>query len=118
MYMSGFTDEAAFDEFRQGLTWEGHAEKMKPPYLCLAGECDELSPLVNTENMMKTMRCRRRLVVYQGARHSLAYVPSTQIGPNPSILVADWMEATLAGKSFPTERWLVTASGEVLKKPL
>lgn len=118
MYMSGFTDEAAFDDFRRTLTWEGHAEKMKPAYLCLAGECDELSPLQHTENMMKTMRCRRRLVVYQGARHSLAYVPSSQLGPNPALLVADWMEATLNGKSFPTERWFVTATGEVVKTPL
>jgi hypothetical protein len=118
MYMSGYSDEAAFDEFRQTLTWEGHAEKMKPPYLCLAGECDELSPLAHTEKLIEAMRCRKRLVVYQGARQSLAYVPSSQLGPNPAILVADWMDATLNGTSFPSERWFVTAAGEVLKKRL
>jgi len=39
----GFTDEAAFDDF-QTLTWEGHAEKIRVPYLCVAGERRELKP--------------------------------------------------------------------------
>jgi dienelactone hydrolase len=115
MYMSGFVDEAAFDEFRKTLTWESHSQKIRAPYLCLAGECDELSPLEHTEALMKTLRGRKRLVVYQGARHSLAYVPSAQLGPNSSTLVADWMQATLAGKSFPSERWFVKSSGEIVK---
>ena len=42
MYMSGITDEAEFDKMRQGMTWEGHADKVKVPYLCVAGEFDEL----------------------------------------------------------------------------
>jgi dienelactone hydrolase len=45
MYMSGITDEARFDELRRSMTWERHAEKIRAPYLCLAGEADELSPL-------------------------------------------------------------------------
>jgi hypothetical protein len=49
---ASFTDEAAFDEFRKTLTWEGHAEKIRCPYLCLTGEADALSPLVHTERMM------------------------------------------------------------------
>jgi alpha-beta hydrolase superfamily lysophospholipase len=117
MYMSGYTDEAAFDRFREGLTWEGHAQKIRASYLCLAGESDELSPLVHTVELMKTIRSKKRLVVYQGARHSLAYAPSTQLGPNGQIMVADWMAATLAGKSFPSERWFVKANGEVDKAP-
>jgi dienelactone hydrolase len=117
MYMSGYTDEAAFDRFREGLTWEGHAQKIRASYLCLAGESDELSPLIHTVELMKTIRSKKRLVVYQGARHSLAYAPSTQLGPNGQIMVADWMAATLAGKSFPSERWFVKANGEVDKAP-
>ncbi len=117
MYMSGYTDETSFDQFRQELTWEGHTDKIRAPYLCLAGEADELSPLHNTERLMKTIRSRKRLIVYQGSRHSLAYVPSVQLGPNPGILVADWLAATLEGKTFPSERWFVKASGEVEKKP-
>ena len=33
----------------------------------------------------------------------------------PGSTVADWMQATLAGKSFPSERWFVKSSGEVVK---
>ena len=41
MYMSGITDEDEFDKMRQGMTWEGHADKVKVPYLCVAGEFDD-----------------------------------------------------------------------------
>ena len=58
------------------------------------------------------------LVVYAGARHSLAYAPSTQLGPSNPVLVADWMLDTLNGKHFPSERWDVKASGEVVKSAL
>ncbi len=44
MWMSNFDDEAAFDEFRKTITWEGSAEKIKMPYLAMAGEADELLP--------------------------------------------------------------------------
>ena len=44
MYMSGITDEAEFDSFREKITWEGHADKIRAPYLCVAGEADELKP--------------------------------------------------------------------------
>src|SRR5262249_55896352 len=45
MWMSGYADEAEFDEFRKTLTWEGHIGRIRVPYLCVAGEADELSPL-------------------------------------------------------------------------
>jgi dipeptidyl aminopeptidase/acylaminoacyl peptidase len=63
MYMAGFTEEAAFDEFRRTLTWEGHAEKIRVPYLCVAGEAEELSPLEHTERMLARMPGPRRFVV-------------------------------------------------------
>jgi hypothetical protein len=31
------------------------------------------------------------------------------------VLIADWMLARLAGKSFPSERWYVTGAGQVNK---
>jgi Esterase FrsA-like len=117
MYMSGYTDEAAFDEFRKTLTWEGHAEKIRIPYLCVAGESDELSPLVHTERLLTTLQCPKRLVVYQDSRHSVGNVPAASLGPTPAVLVADWMNARLAGKPFASERWFVESSGRVAKTP-
>ena len=113
MYMSGYTDEAAFDEFCKTLTWEGHAEKIRVPYLCVAGEADELSPLTHTERLLATLQCPKQLVVYQDSRHSVGNVPAASLGPTPAVLVADWMHARLAGKPLVSERWFVEASGKV-----
>ena len=118
MYMSGITDETKFDEFRRGMTWEGHADRIRAPYLCVAGEWDELSPLVHTERLMKSLGGPKRLVVYQDSRHSVGNVPATNLGPFPPTLMADWMAATLAGKTFPSEKWYVEASGRIVKTAL
>ena len=118
MYMSGITDEAEFDKFRKCMTWEGHAERIRAPYHCVAGEAEELSPLEHTERLMKVLGGPKRLVVYQDSRHSVGNVPATNLGPFPPTLTADWMAATLDGRAFPSEKWYVEASGRVVKSPL
>jgi dienelactone hydrolase len=118
MYMSGITDEAKFDTMRQTMTWEGHAEKVRVPYLCVAGEFDELSPIEHTERLMKAVAGPKRLVIYQDSRHSVGNVPAANIGPFPQVLMADWMLASLNGKPFPSERWYVEAGGRIVKTPL
>ena len=115
MFMSNILDEAKFDQFRKTLTWEGHAEKIRAPYLCVAGEADELSPLEHADRLFKTLQSPKQLVVYQDSRHSVGNVPSAHLGPHPQTLVADWMLARLSGKPFASERWFVKASGEVAK---
>jgi dienelactone hydrolase len=115
MYMSGFTDEESFDAFCKTLTWEGHAGKIQMPYLCMAGEADELSPLEHTERLLKMLPGPKQLVVYQDCRHSVGNVASTNLGPTPAVLVADWMDARLAGKPFASERWYVESSGRVVR---
>jgi len=117
MYMSGITDEAEFDELRKRMTWEGHAERIRAPYLCVAGEFDELSPLEHTERLMSKLQGPKRLVVYQDSRHSVGHVPSANLGPFPPVLMADWMAATLGGASFPSEKWYVEAPGRIVKTP-
>jgi dienelactone hydrolase len=118
MYMSGISDEAAFDDFRAHMTWEGHAERIRAPYLCVAGEFDELSPLEHTDRLMQALKGPKRLVVYQDSRHSVGNVPAANLGPFPPILMADWMASTLDGKTFPSERWYVEASGRIVTAPL
>ena len=118
MYMSGITDEAKFDEFRQSMTWEGHADRIRVPYLCVAGEFDELSPLEYTDRLMKALPGPKRLVVYQDSRHSVGNVPAANLGPFPPILMADWMAASLSGQSFPSEKWYVEATGKIVKTPM
>jgi dienelactone hydrolase len=117
MYMSGYTDEAKFDEFRKTITWEGHAEKIRVPYLCVAGEAEELSPLEYSERLVRSVNGPKRMVVYQDSRHSVGNVPAANLGPFPPGLAADWMADRLAGKPFPSEHWYVTASGQINKTP-
>ncbi len=120
MYMSGYTDEEKFNAFCKTLTWEGHADHIRMPYLCVAGEADELSPLEHTERLLHTLQCPKQLVVYQDSRHSVGNVPSAHLGPHPQTLVADWMQARLHAKSgqpFTSERWYVESSGRIVKTP-
>jgi dienelactone hydrolase len=118
MYMSGFTDEDEFDAFRKSITWEGHAEKICVPYLVVAGECEELSPLEYSERLLRTVKGPKQMVVYQESRHSVGNVPSANLGPFPLILVADWMADRLAGKPLASERWFVRSNGEIDMTPL
>jgi dienelactone hydrolase len=117
MYMSGITDEDEFDEFRKKITWEGHAEKIRAPYLCIAGEAEELSPLEHSDRLMAALKGPKQMVVYQESRHSVGNVPAANLGPFPPILLADWLADRLAGKPFISERWYVTGSGEINKTP-
>jgi dipeptidyl aminopeptidase/acylaminoacyl peptidase len=118
MYMANYTDEAKFDEFRKSLTWEGRADKIRMPYFCAAGEFDELSPLENTERMLKAIPGPKRFVVYQEARHATGGVLSTNLGPYLPGLVADWIGARFLGESFPSERWFVDATGRIAKSAI
>jgi len=118
MWMSNYTDEARFDAFAKTLTWEGHAEKIRNPYLVVAGEADELSPLEHTERMVRSMTGSRQLVVYADSRHSVGGVPAANLGPFPPTYVADWLVARLDGKRFSSERWFVQPTGQVAKRAL
>ncbi len=118
MYMSGITDEDEFDRFRKSITWEGHAEKIRVPYLVVAGECEELSPLEHSERLINTVNGPKQMVVYQESRHSVGNVPAANLGPFPPILVADWMADRLAGKPFANEHWFVRSNGQIDKAPL
>jgi dienelactone hydrolase len=117
MFMSGIHDEAKFNEFMKTLTLDGIAEQVKQPYLIIAGEADELSPLEFADRQLKRMTNPRQLVVYHDSRHSVGGVPSAILGPSPGAVLAEWVAARFAGKPFTTERWYVDAVGRVTKTP-
>ncbi len=118
MYMAGKLDDAAFDAFRPTLTWEGHVDAMRVPYLCVTGEFDAYSPLPHTERLFAALKGPRRLVIFQGAGHGVSGMPSTSLGPYFPTLMADWLAARLAGTPFASERWFVDATGQVRKTAL
>ena len=118
MYMSNIVDEAAFDRFRQSMTWQGYAENIRMPYLCLAGEADELSPLHNTERLIAALQGPKRLVVYGEARHSFMGASSATLGPFPPVLMADWLAGCVSGQTTKSERWHVDPTGRVTATPM
>jgi pimeloyl-ACP methyl ester carboxylesterase len=118
MWVANYADESKFNEFAKTLTWEGHVEKIRRPYLVVAGEADEISPLEHTERMIRTMSGPRQLVIYADSRHSVGNVPAANLGPFPSALVADWLVSRLSGKPFNSERWFVESTGRIIKTPL
>jgi dienelactone hydrolase len=118
MYMAQISNEDRFDEFRQTLSWKGHAEKIRMPYLCVTGGSDELCPLENVDTMFHAMKAPRQLVIYQDSRHAIGGVPAATLGPYLPTLVADWMAARLAGTPMKNERWFIDTAGKVDKSPL
>jgi hypothetical protein len=64
------------------------------------------------------MSCPRQLVIYADSRHSVGNVPAANFGPFPPTLVADWLVARLNGKPVSSERWLVEATGRIVKTAL
>src|SRR5262249_58740092 len=106
------------DVFGRRPTGEAHADKIRVPFLVVAGECEELSRLEHSERLIKTVRGPKQMVVYQESRHSVGNVAAANLGPFPPILVADWIAERLADKPFANEHWFVRANGQIDKTPL
>lgn len=118
MYLTGHTDEAEFDRFTRTLTWQGHAERVRTPYLAVVGEDDELSPIEWTRALLDEVQGPRQLVIYQDSPHHIGGVPSARLGPSPSGLVADWLAARVRGDGFPSEQWIIDGEGRINRAPL
>ena len=118
MYMSGITDEDAFDDSASPSPGRAMRRRSTCPYLVVAGECEELSPLEHSERLLNTVKGPKQMVVYQESRHSVGNVPSANLGPFPPVLVADWLADRLAGKPFASEHWFVRSNGQIDKTPL
>ncbi|GAB4051842.1 alpha/beta hydrolase [Catellatospora paridis] len=118
MYMTGHTDEAEFDRFTRTLTCGGHAERIRMPYLAVAGEDDELSPVDWTRDLLDAVQGPRQLVIYQDSPHHIGGVPSARLGPSASGLVADWLAARVRGEAFPSEQWIIDVDGRINRGPM
>lgn len=110
MYMSGYDDEAAFDEFAKSLTLEEVAGKISCPYLMVAGEDDELCPIEYVYQLMERIRAPKVLIVYEGERHSIR-------NPRARTLIVNWLTDRLEGKPFKPEKVYVEMSGKEVHTP-
>lgn len=118
MFMSGYTDESAFDAFCQRIDLRPLAPKIMAPYMVVAGENDQLAPLHNTEHLLSLIKAPRRLVVYEGANHGVGDSPSVTFGEDKATLMADWLLDRVNGKQPPDERVFIETSGRARIEPL
>ncbi len=118
MFMSGFTDETAFDEFRSRIDLRPLAPKIAAPYMVIAGENDQLSPVHHTEHLLTLITAPRRLVIFEGANHGVGDSPSVTFGEDKATLIADWLLDRVEGRPAASERVLVETSGRARLDPL
>lgn len=103
MWMAGYEDENKFDEFAQTLTLKGVGRKIKCPFLIMAGEDDELSPVKHSYDLYDDISGPKQIVVYRGERHSLSGALGWET------MIADWMKDSVEGKPMQSERILIDA---------
>jgi fermentation-respiration switch protein FrsA (DUF1100 family) len=75
------------------------------PYLVVTGEDDELGPLEFTQRIFDEVRAPKRLVVFEGERHSIPHYPQVRT------TMADWLKDRLEGKPFSSEKVFVEVGG-------
>ncbi len=112
MFMCGFEDEAKFDKFVTGFDLRKVATKIKCPYMIVAGEDDQLSPVEHTYRLFEQIKAPKRLVVYESANHSIHGGPAAANGENRETMMFDWMLDRVNGKPMKSELWYIDASGK------
>ncbi|MFQ5850016.1 MAG: alpha/beta hydrolase family protein [Candidatus Binatia bacterium] len=104
LYRGGYYDEDDFDEFAKRLDVRGLEKNIKAPFLLVTGEDDELCPLEYTYEIFQNVPHPKKLIVYEGEKHSLR-------NPFYRDTIVDWMKERLDGKPMKSERVYVEASG-------
>ncbi|WP_022885454.1 alpha/beta hydrolase family protein [Glaciibacter superstes] len=119
MWMSGLEeDETAFDEMVQQLDLREQAAGMTVPWLVVAGDADELSPIEHSYDLAEIAGGPSPLLVYAQGRHALSQpTPSVVAGPNWFSYAADWLLDRLAGVPAENTFDYVTATGVVESRP-
>lgn len=109
MYMSGYDDEAAFDEFCKTLSLRGVTAKITCPYMVVAGEDDEHCDMKFVYDLMGEIPAPKLLYVFEGERHSIR-------SPKARPLVVNWLIDTLLGKPFNSEIVRIETSGKETRR--
>ena len=117
MFMAGYEDEDAFDEFRKEFDLRKVARDIAAPYMIVAGEADQLSPIQHTYELFDLIEAPKRLVVFQDANHSMAGASSSALGENRDSLVYDWLRDRADGKPVTSERVFVDSRGVMHATP-
>lgn len=101
MYYTGLPNEDELDRFLQTWTLRAVGEKVKCPYLLVAGEDDRLCPIEYGCELTDSITAPKQMIVYGGALHSVSGSPATTNGPNPGTFIAEWLKDRLTVKRCP-----------------
>src|SRR5487761_32965 len=112
MYMAGCDDEDKFDRFAQTLSLKEMGEKISCPYLAIAGEDDQLSPIQYTYDLLNSIKSPKELIVYEGADHGIYGSMSSSLGPHIQTYIAEWLRDRLDGKPLESRHVFVDAAGQ------
>lgn len=101
MFMAGYEDEAAFDEFIQSFDLRTRVSNLECPYMVLGGELDELSPIRHTYDLVEYVPGPVDLVIYQNERHAPGRAPASRFGPHWYSMMADWLADCVRDEKRP-----------------
>jgi hypothetical protein len=87
------------------------------PWLSVAGDNDELSPIEHTYALAASCGAPAPLLVYENERHALSGAPSTVLGPNWLSYSADWLLDRACGEPVEERFEYVTHTGAVEQRP-
>lgn len=117
MYMSGYDDEAKFDEFKKKFSVAPLIDKVKCPVLVQGGEDDELSPIEFSADLVSKLKVRKKFVVYEGERHAIGGNLASYLGENWMVMLSDWCADRIAGRPAPHERVHINSLGQATVTP-
>ena len=112
MFMAGYEDEDAFDVFRKEFDLRNVAKDITAPYMIVAGEADQLSPIQHTYELFDLIEAPKQLVVYQDANHSMGNASSAELGESRDSLVYDWLLDRANGRAMPSQKVLIDSRGQ------
>ena len=98
MWMAGIEDEDAFDAFAPRLTLEGLGPRIRCPYMIVAGEDDDLSPIEHTYKLYDEIAGPKTLVVFKDEVHGVSDNLDVRA------MIADWMRDRFDGKPLESSR--------------
>jgi len=118
MFMSGYEDEDEFDRFAEKLDLRPIAGDITCPYMAVAGEDDQLSPIEHSYDLFDIISAPKKLVVYEGANHAISEGMSVRLGESRNTLVADWLKDRLDGKEMKSEKVYIDSTGRATVTPV
>jgi hypothetical protein len=115
MWMAGLEhDEEGFDAMAREMDLRPLVEGMEVPWLVVAGDADELSPVHWSYDLAARSAGPTALLVYHQGRHALS-LPTTSValGPQWVTYSADWLMDRVEGRPLEERFDFVTESGTV-----